>query len=122
MSAVGTAVSPSISSPPPGPLPALLFPPARPIGVVSDKIYPYFIANAAATDVPTHVFELIIRFPFVAHRAPFLHARNTIGENNSRRNGHYVIACYLAHAILFCYLLDNSEGHTGRKNVNLLRT
>lgn len=41
MSAVGTAVSPSPVPPPPH-----LFPPARPVGVVSDKIYPYFIANA----------------------------------------------------------------------------
>lgn len=50
MSAVGTAVS---LSPSLHPLP-LLFPPARPIGVVSDKIYPYFIANAA-TDAPTRL-------------------------------------------------------------------
>ena len=39
----------------PRPLPPLLlFPSARLIGVVSDKIYPYFIANAA-TDAPTRL-------------------------------------------------------------------
>lgn len=51
MSAVGTAVSPFPRLPT---TPSLLFPPARPVGVVSDKIYPYFIANAA-TDAPTRL-------------------------------------------------------------------
>lgn len=76
---------------PPRPLPALLFPPARPIGVVSDKIYPYFIANAAATDVPA---RLRINYSISVRRSPrsVFACSNTIGENNSRRNGHYVIA------------------------------
>lgn len=61
------------------------------------------------------VFELIIRFPFVARRAPFLHPQIRFGENNSRCNSRYVIACYLAHAILFCYLLDNMRDTQGAK-------
>lgn len=65
MSTVGTAVS--------RPSPRTPCPPARPIGVVSDKIYPYFIADARP--MPPRVFELIIRYPFVALRS-FLHPRN----------------------------------------------
>lgn len=73
MSAVGTAVSPS----PVATIPRSSFRPQEPIGVVSDKIYPYFIANAT-TDAPTRlqinysisVRRSALRFLHVSMRSP----------------------------------------------------
>jgi len=117
MSTVGTAVS---SEPPPPPPPPRLFPPARPIGVVSDKIYPYFIASASAdarlfpppTQSPPSPARLRINYSISVHRA--LRARFCIREcskrdrqNNHYHNGHYVIARYLTrkHA-RFCFIIS----------------
>lgn len=72
MSTVGTAVSP-----PPLPQP---LPPAQPLlylCVVSDKVYPYFIASGRGGEerpMAQRVFELIIRYPLVASRVSFLHS------------------------------------------------